>query len=304
MAWIYLAESEECRLHSSGGLDRSLIVKSNPIVKQSCFRGWPNQFYRMHQSGMTYERLEKNGFLTHFPLRSFTGAFHVKTSALQEMEKAWKDSEAGYFSRSCAWPKKSSQNSYSLKMSRQSQVEEDFESLKKLPRWGMIVDGVLYPLRPLERYTLGKGGSYWATPKSRDYNEEGLKSGMKRKNPSLPTVVKMWPTPTAVQVMESYENYQKRMRNSKNPKNVGKTTPQNLQMAVRMWPIPDSNARGAYKNQEERIGHHFTIQNVVGSGKLSPTWVEWLMGFAKEWTELSPWAMHWYLLSVKKRSKS
>ena len=153
----------------------------------------------------------------------------AKISALQDMEKAWQESEADYFSRSCAWPKKSSPNSYSLKMSQQSQHEGDFESLKKLPKWGMIVDGVLYPLQALELYIKEKGGSY--------------------------------------------------------------------------WPTPDASPRGAYKNKEKRKGHHFTLQDAIGSGKLNPMWVEWLMGYPSGWTELGPLEMQLYHVRPKKHLK-
>ena len=39
-------------------------------------------------------------------------------------------------------------------------------------------------------------------------------------------------------------------------------------------------------------------------GKLNPTWVEWLMGYPKEYTVLKDWAMQWFRLNVKKHSKS
>jgi hypothetical protein len=90
---------------------------------------------------------------------------HAKTSVLQELERAWQESEAAFFTRSFAWPKKSSQSFYSLKMSVPSQGEVDLPLPESLPKWGMIVDGVLYPLRALERYTVAKDFSCWPTPK-------------------------------------------------------------------------------------------------------------------------------------------
>jgi len=169
MAWIYLAESEGFQSPLKNGLDQSHIVKSIPIVKVSCFQTWPNQFYRMHQSGMTYEPLEGNGFLASFPRKSFMGAFHVKISVLQGMEKAWKESEADLFLRCCIWPKKLSPRFYFLKMSPPLLPEEELESLKNLPKWGMILDGVLFPLHPLEHLIGEKDSSYWATPNTMDH---------------------------------------------------------------------------------------------------------------------------------------
>ncbi len=82
----------------------------------------------------------------------------AKESALQDMEKAWKMSEADYFSRSCAWPKKSSPSLYFWKTSPLFPQEVGYESLEKLPKWGMIVDGVLYPLHPWEPCIVEKDG--------------------------------------------------------------------------------------------------------------------------------------------------
>src|SRR5690554_1625171 len=178
---------------------------------------------------------------------------YAKISLLQELEKVWKASEAVFFSKSCAWPKKSSPSSYSLKTSLLSPHGADFRLLEKLPRWGMIVDGVLYPLAGSELYTDVKDGSYWLTPstmeslpvregKALDRALHRGNSMSKRKcsgrlNEQV-AYPQMWPTPTKVQVDESYETYRKRMMNSSNPKNKGKTKPQNLTMAVKMWPTP------------------------------------------------------------------
>src|SRR5690606_4566283 len=61
---------------------------------------------------------------------------HAKISVVQELEKAWMESEADFFSRSHAWPKKSSPSSYFLKTCQRSPHEGGFESLNALPRWG------------------------------------------------------------------------------------------------------------------------------------------------------------------------
>lgn len=160
----------------------------------------------------------------------------AKTSVLQELEKAWQESEADYFSRSCAWPKKSSPNSYSLKTSQPSQQEGDFKSLDRLPKWGMIVDGVLYPLHPLEHYTKEKGGFFWPTPRASDYKRQDSPCERRRQSPSLTTKMNMF---------------------------YGK------------------------KNQ-----------------RINLRWIEWLMGYPSEHTQLKPWVMQWYRLKLKKRLKS
>jgi hypothetical protein len=94
----------------------------------------------------------------------FTGDSPAKISALQEREKDWKASEAAFFSRSCAFPKKSSPRSYFLKTCLLSQPGEDFALLERLPKEGMIVGGVLYPLQASEQCIRGKDGFCWPTP--------------------------------------------------------------------------------------------------------------------------------------------
>lgn len=112
----------------------------------------------------------------------------AKTSALQLLERAWKESEADCFSRSFAWPKKSSPLFYSLRTCQQSPAEGENESLVKLPNWGMIVDGVLYPLHPLEHLTNVKGFSYLPTPKASDAHRGAASpSQRKRDSPDLTT---------------------------------------------------------------------------------------------------------------------
>lgn len=270
MVWIYLAESADSQSPLETMSDPSPTVKLTPIVKRFCSAEW---------RVVTSPPLISGTMSDHFPrlmsedqLTSSTVASLAKTSALQDMEKVWRESEAAFIGRSIGWPKKSSPHSYSLKTCQLSFVEEDPPWFNRLPRWGMIVGGVLYPLRPLERFTAEKGGSYWPTPVANDDNKS----------------------------IEAHLAMKARMKGGQ------RKTITSLNVAVKMWPTPDSSARGACKNLQMRgeNRHHFTIQDAVNSGKLNPTWVEWLMGYPAGWSELSAWAMQWYLLSVKKRSKS
>jgi hypothetical protein len=181
------------------GLDLSSTAKSNPIVKQSSYQELPNGIWQMLLYGMTYEiftrnklNLQESRKSPQMELTSSTAASHnrAKISVLRDLEKAWKESEADFFSRSFAWPKKSSPRSYSLKTFRPLQSGEDFESLKKLPRWGMIVDGVLYPLQVSELCTKEKGGSYLPTPTERAAPD--CPAERRRDSPSLNCVLNIW----------------------------------------------------------------------------------------------------------------
>jgi hypothetical protein len=75
---------------------------------------------------------------------------HAKIFQLQVAEQAWQESEADYFSRSLDCVAKLSQNGSFWKMFRPLLPVEEQKWSERLPRWGMIVAGALYPLRPLE----------------------------------------------------------------------------------------------------------------------------------------------------------
>ncbi len=226
MVWIYFLALEDFQLPSKNGLNQLHTAKVIPTVKESCSVVYPTDHSLMRQFGMISRRCRMMGEIGPESTSS-TEDFHVRTSVLQEMEKAWKEKEVALFMKYSDWPENLVPPSFSWKMSQQSQPEVVWYWQKKLPKWGMIVDGVLYPLQALEHHTNEKGGSY--------------------------------------------------------------------------WPTPDASPRGARKNQN---GHHYTLQDAVGSGKLNPTWVEWLMGYSHEWSALEPLAMQWYLSKRKKRLKS
>ena len=154
----------------------------------------------------------------------------------------------------------------------------------------MIVDGALYPLHPLERYTDARDGSYWLTPTTMDHlpvregealenalyrGDKGKKSKRKvsgRLNEQV-AYPQMWPTPT---VQDSKNNGSASQMNRKSPP---------LNATVKLYPTPDASPRGARKNQN---GHTINLQDVIGSGKLNPQWVAWLMGYPIGWISLSP----------------
>lgn len=196
MVWLYLEcsmdyhcsqELEASTSHLENGSDQSPIVKSIPFVKQCSslelqMETWDSLLYGMTSTPWSQV------FLTDSSISCLEDSL-ARTSVLLEMEKGWMESEVDFFSRSFAWPKKSSPSSYSLKMSLQSHPEEEYKSLEKLPRWGMIVDGVLYPLLPLEQSTKEKDGFYWPTPKASDADRGDCPSERKRDNPYLSTIL-------------------------------------------------------------------------------------------------------------------
>jgi hypothetical protein len=106
-----------------------------------------------------------------------------------------------------------------------------------------------------------------------------------------------WPTPRALEINESYDGYIQRMKKNGNPKNIGKTKPQNLTMAVNMWPTPTAHNAKETNAPSESNRNTPTLSAQAG-GKLNPMWVEWLMGWPLGWTNLKQSGM------VKSRFKS
>jgi len=100
---------------------------------------------------------------------------HAKTYQLQDLEKAWKESEADYFSKSCDLSGKPSQPSFFSKMSLPYEHEDWTEFCKNLPKNGMIVGGLCYRLKKWELGTKEKDGSYLPTMGANEFKGSGRK---------------------------------------------------------------------------------------------------------------------------------
>jgi hypothetical protein len=96
----------------------------------------------------------------------------------------------------------------------------------------------------------------------------------------------MWPTPRASAAMaEKTENIQKRG-----------TQRGKLEESVARWPTPTArdykDSGKAVINSDrnllpQKVAKKDKEQWVKGGGSLNPTWVEWLMGYPKGWTDLN-----------------
>ena len=175
-------------------LKQCVTVKKIHTVKASSYLEWQTDNSKTLPSGMILQHCNQESRDSPKRLTSSSAGSrrHVRISALLDMEKAWKESEADYFLRSCAWPKKLNPRSYSLKTSLQSHTEGDFKSLEILPRWGTFVDGVLYPLQALEPSIKEIVGSCWhtierrlPTPKACDALKGESPCERRRDNPNL-----------------------------------------------------------------------------------------------------------------------
>ena len=86
---------------------------------------------------------------------------------------------------------------------------------------------------------------------------------------------RMWPTPRAMEIPTG--------KNAQG--GVGLTS------AVQMWPTPtsrDHKDTGDCKKVPVNSLLGRAVEPSIQHGSLNPTWVEWLMGFPAEWTDLEP----------------
>lgn len=180
MAWIYFQELEEQPSPCPDTSDPLPIAKLSRPPKQCSSRGWPQATSPQPQSGMTYQRYEAATCPTE--LTSSLVDSHARILALRAMEQAWQESEAAFFMKSQSCVASLSHDSSFWKMSQPSLLEAEPKWLEPLPRWGMTVDGALYPLRPLERHTSGSGGGYLPTLCARDWKDNGHSPSLKNRN--------------------------------------------------------------------------------------------------------------------------
>lgn len=217
---------------------------------------------KSHPSGMTLEQSQGKCCLLSI---LFTAVSLVRTSARQDLERAWKGSEADFSSKSSGSLKKFDQLSSSLKMSQQSGHADLHAFSLSSPLYGMTAGGRLSLPQKLEPRTLGKDGSCLPTPcvKQGGYNVGGGSGRVGRVRPSL--------------AMMARKN---------------------------LWPTPDTGGGGRRKARSKANGAKIQVRlaDAVG-GLLNPTWVEWLMGYPLGWTALEDWATQWFRSRRARRSK-
>tara|TARA_R110001632_G_scaffold14234_1_gene48215 strand:+ start:152 stop:892 length:741 start_codon:yes stop_codon:yes gene_type:complete len=133
----------------------------------------------------------------------------------------------------------------------------------------------------------------WPTPRVSSANgpsQKEIEMGNPKKRLETEVIVRepaQWLTPRVMEVDESYDNYQRRMKASGNPKNIGKTRPANLTMQVKMepaqWPTPtvqDSDKA----TKKMRDNHQNNLTAVVFDQEMlpTPTTRDWKGGYKED----------------------
>ena len=255
----------------------------------------------------------------------FQVGFRARTSPLPEREQESEESEVDCGERWLALSVKYDPATSGWK-THQCLFQEDLDwSSLTLPKWGMLANGELWELTTQEPDTSGIGAGFgrsWLTPtcmnisptEGRRERRKEFRASIGRKDApgSLAEQVAtpaLWPTPTLAeaQKISNKANYGQ-ICLSNHPRIVGLPTRPKMEKSRGGVPgretyptITASDWKGAaldrapgtenYRgNLCERIelSTGGLVRDQGAAMRLSPDWVEWLMGWPKSWTQLEP----------------
>jgi len=297
MSWLFSQALVEEYLEDIC-LDGEQSVQSNgkPIQQAYCAPDKMMDFCRVSQFGMMFKPLMES--LGEELLMLYLEDFHAKTSAQQEKGGASKLKEAECGKKWRESLAKLDPNTALWKIPQCSLLEDSEQSLEIWPRWGSMRNGECFPQPMLEQTIKEKEfGLLERIPNNQDFfhtpNTTGIDGGSNSRK-ALKKRKEMWPTPVSspsvtsqtvgatLDLMNSREREQGTLIKS---------------VVKKMFPTPqasDNRDRGNMSNPsiQRRIakGKQIMLSQSVdrSSGQLNPTWVEWLMGWPLEWTDLKP----------------
>lgn len=296
MSWSFLPELvaeflEECSLDT----DQSVLSNTTPTPDQFYWPDKPTEHSRLSRFGITCARL--TGVHGEELLTWYREAFLARTSASPEVEpestaqeadsgEKWPGSLAKYDRDTCSW-----------KTAQRSLLEDSEPSLVTWPRSGLMLDGQCWELPTLERRTSESASGFWQTPVADDAVNRQAGKWNSRGEPKLSAQV-LLPTPTRDSKRETFWPTPTVCGNH-NRKGASATSGDGLATVVaqRTWPTAT-----AYKgwspnhnraNTDDRLDYTvereaFQPGQQTPPMRLSPDWVELLMGWPKGWTRLSP----------------
>lgn len=265
MAWIYLAESQDSQLPWTNGSRQLPSVKMTNTARAFCSQECEKTLCQASQSGTTSQPCPLKDSWPFRKSTLFMVASHAKTSALQEIKRGWRESEADFFKKLLGLHKKFNPLLSFLKMSLRSRHGDSTLFSLPSPNFGMIVGGRLYLPQKLAPHTLEKDGSCLlptVTASSYGSNQGGGAGRKGKTRLSLETMARknLWPTPCA-----------------SDWKDRGNLSQPSVQRRI-------------------QIGKQISLSMSVSpkSGRLSPLWTEWLMGYRTGHTELNALGMQWF----------
>jgi hypothetical protein len=287
MSWLYSQALGEAYLgeNFSDG-EQSAPLNGNPIQQAYCAPDKMTVFSRLSRFGMTYKPLtESRGEEL---LTLYRAVFLAKTLVPQEKAQELTGNEA-----ECGEKWRASFTKYdpdsSLWKTHQCSLLGDLDEFSETwPQWGLMRDGECWEQRTLEQTIRGteSGLSPNGVDRFHTPNTTGLDGGSNSRK-ALKKRQEMWPTPCAT-----------------DHKGAGKTGTlrDRLDYAAERgatksktytWPTPRTKGMCDGSGAWAQLKANTTIEEAraMGAGnggKLNPTWVEWLMGWPPEWTDLKP----------------
>jgi len=150
MSWLFSqALVAEYWGESSSDGEQSAPLSVMPTQHKFWHKGKTMEFCDLSRFGLTLQHLtESRGEEL---LKSFLGAFHVKTFPAQERERGLQEQEAGYGKSLPELLAKYDLDSCSWRTAQCSLLEDLGLSLQTFPRWGLMLGGGLYLLPIAER---------------------------------------------------------------------------------------------------------------------------------------------------------
>jgi len=216
--------------------------------------------------------------------------FHAKTLVQQEKEQVLTENDQECGEKWHGSFVKFDPNTHLWKTHQCSLLGGLDEFLETWPQWGLMRDGECWEQQTLEQTIRGiesgfvpNGEDKFHTP-----NTTGLDGGSNSRK-ALKKRMETWPTPRSCSAMAATITPESAWNEKRNP---------NLETIVgqRLWPTPVcQDSRHATKRHLDPKNNYWksNLGEVVMSleapntgGRLNPTWVEWLMGWPLEWTDL------------------
>tara|TARA_Y100000816_G_C25919411_1_gene479448 strand:- start:54 stop:815 length:762 start_codon:yes stop_codon:yes gene_type:complete len=249
---------------------------------------------------MSDESQQTDLFQTELELMSSREDSPVRTSPLQEIKKELMRNAVDCGQNARVYLGKFDPDMPSLKTSQTCLLETGEIGLSEFsgtfPRSGTMRNGTVYQLPRLAPTTTEIGSGLWRTPaasngsqgaKSKELYEKCKKTGQSSINlvDEVRHTPSYLPTPTAVE----YGRNKSLGPNAKERHSLSSMAKHNL------WPTPAArDYKGARKPETmAKTGRNPETNSLPDSvefkgesGRLNPTWVEWLMGFPLEHTDL------------------
>lgn len=301
MSWnfspvLVAAFLEECCSDTA----QSVLSNTTPTPDQYYWPDNPTEHSRLSRFGMTCAPL--TGIHGEELLTWYRAGFLAKTSALPEPEPESTEREADSGAR---WPgslAKYDPDTCSWKTAQRSLLGDSEPSLVTWPRSGLMLDGQCWELPTLGRRTSESASGFWQTPVADDAVNRQAGKWNSRGEPKLSAQVllptptrdskreKFWPTPTVC--------------GNHNRKGASATSGDGLATVVaqRTWPTATATAYKGWSpnhnraNTDDRLDYTvereaFQHGQQTPPMRLSPDWVEWLMGWPIGHTDLKPLGM-------------